>query len=208
MQNKIKFPGIKNLYTTPYIYIYPQNTTITPGVNWFVLDEQVCKSHKPCHLPTPHLPPARHRSLLHCVVLRVSDFVILFVYLNHFFNYFFIIYLLFLCVSNFKQLFYFVIWIIYLLSIYYSKEYFVTTFTPITNTHFHPSKPLSSFSSTHYHHSHPQTQNHHRYEVTSTKYTRDLFKELFVAFVASLFMAFGVLFLLLWVGIYVWWWEK
>ncbi|XP_011672730.1 transmembrane protein 258 [Strongylocentrotus purpuratus] len=41
------------------------------------------------------------------------------------------------------------------------------------------------------------------YEVTATKYTRDLYKELLVALVASLFMGFGVLFLLLWVGIYV-----
>ena len=43
-----------------------------------------------------------------------------------------------------------------------------------------------------------------RYEVTSTKFNRDLFKEILVALVASLFMGFGVLFLLLWVGIYVW----
>uniref|UniRef100_A0A8C1RZI2 Dolichyl-diphosphooligosaccharide-protein glycosyltransferase subunit TMEM258 n=1 Tax=Cyprinus carpio TaxID=7962 RepID=A0A8C1RZI2_CYPCA len=42
-----------------------------------------------------------------------------------------------------------------------------------------------------------------RYEVTSTKYTRDLYKELLISLVASLFMGFGVLFLLLWVGIYV-----
>jgi cytochrome bd-type quinol oxidase subunit 1 len=41
------------------------------------------------------------------------------------------------------------------------------------------------------------------YEVTSTKYTRDFYKELLVALVASLFMGSGVLFLLLWVGIYV-----
>merc|ERR1712071_750015 len=41
------------------------------------------------------------------------------------------------------------------------------------------------------------------YEVTSTKYTRDIYKELLVALVAALFMGFGVLFLLLWVGIYV-----
>ncbi|XP_045702604.1 transmembrane protein 258-like [Phyllostomus hastatus] len=40
------------------------------------------------------------------------------------------------------------------------------------------------------------------YEVTSTKYTRDIFKELLISLVASLFMGFGVLFLLLWVGIY------
>ncbi|KAK2559317.1 Transmembrane protein 258 [Acropora cervicornis] len=41
------------------------------------------------------------------------------------------------------------------------------------------------------------------YEVTSTKYNRDIYKELLVSLVASLFMGFGVLFLLLWVGIYV-----
>ncbi|KTG44000.1 hypothetical protein cypCar_00003198 [Cyprinus carpio] len=35
------------------------------------------------------------------------------------------------------------------------------------------------------------------YEVTSTKYTRDLYKELLISLVASLFMGFGVLFLLL-----------
>lgn len=42
------------------------------------------------------------------------------------------------------------------------------------------------------------------YEATSTKFTRDLVKELIVCLVASVFMGFGVLFLLLWVGIYVW----
>ncbi|XP_026263403.2 LOW QUALITY PROTEIN: dolichyl-diphosphooligosaccharide--protein glycosyltransferase subunit TMEM258 [Urocitellus parryii] len=41
------------------------------------------------------------------------------------------------------------------------------------------------------------------YEVTSTKYTRDIYKELLISLVASLFMGYGVLFLLLWVGIYV-----
>merc|ERR1712047_189399 len=41
------------------------------------------------------------------------------------------------------------------------------------------------------------------YEVTSTKFTRDIIKELVVSLVASVFMGFGVLFLLLWVGIYV-----
>jgi ABC-type Mn2+/Zn2+ transport system permease subunit len=41
------------------------------------------------------------------------------------------------------------------------------------------------------------------YEVTSTKYTRDIYKELLISLVASLFMGFGVLFLLLWVDIYV-----
>ena len=42
-----------------------------------------------------------------------------------------------------------------------------------------------------------------RYEATSTKFKRDIFKELLVSLVASVFMGFGVLFLLLWVGIYV-----
>ena len=42
-----------------------------------------------------------------------------------------------------------------------------------------------------------------RYEVTSNKFTRDLSKELLVSLVASVFMGFGVVFLLLWVGIYV-----
>lgn len=41
------------------------------------------------------------------------------------------------------------------------------------------------------------------YEVTSTKYTRELVKEVLVSVVASVFMGFGTLFLLLWVGIYV-----
>ncbi|XP_054274164.1 transmembrane protein 258 [Macrosteles quadrilineatus] len=41
------------------------------------------------------------------------------------------------------------------------------------------------------------------YEVTSTKFTRDLFKELLVSLVAAIFSGFGILFLLLWVGIYV-----
>merc|ERR1712168_635311 len=41
------------------------------------------------------------------------------------------------------------------------------------------------------------------YEVTSTKFTRDIYKELLVSLVASIFMGFGLLFLLLWVGIYV-----
>ncbi|XP_061169433.1 transmembrane protein 258 [Saccostrea echinata] len=41
------------------------------------------------------------------------------------------------------------------------------------------------------------------YEVTSNKFTRDLYKELLVSLVASVFMGFGVVFLLLWVGIYV-----
>ncbi|KAJ8314670.1 hypothetical protein KUTeg_006820 [Tegillarca granosa] len=43
------------------------------------------------------------------------------------------------------------------------------------------------------------------YEVTSNKFTRDIFKELLVSLVASVFMGFGVLFLLLWVGIYMKW---
>ncbi|KAJ1524892.1 hypothetical protein ONE63_009756 [Megalurothrips usitatus] len=41
------------------------------------------------------------------------------------------------------------------------------------------------------------------YEVTSTKYTRDIWKELLVALVAAIFSGMGVLFLMLWVGIYV-----
>ncbi|CAB3235251.1 oligosaccharyltransferase subunit 5 kud [Anticarsia gemmatalis] len=41
------------------------------------------------------------------------------------------------------------------------------------------------------------------YEVTSTKLSRDLFKELLLSLVAALFSGFGILFLLLWVGIYV-----
>ncbi|XP_029032346.1 transmembrane protein 258 [Osmia bicornis bicornis] len=41
------------------------------------------------------------------------------------------------------------------------------------------------------------------YEVTSTKFTRDMFKELLISLVAAIFSGFGVLFLLLWVGIYV-----
>ena len=41
------------------------------------------------------------------------------------------------------------------------------------------------------------------YKVTSTKYTWDIYKELLISLVASLFMGFGVLFLLLWVGIYI-----
>ncbi|KAK6627790.1 hypothetical protein RUM44_010269 [Polyplax serrata] len=41
------------------------------------------------------------------------------------------------------------------------------------------------------------------YEVTSNKSNRSLFKELLVALVAAFFSGFGVLFLLLWVGIYV-----
>ncbi|KAG8201249.1 hypothetical protein JTE90_019887 [Oedothorax gibbosus] len=41
------------------------------------------------------------------------------------------------------------------------------------------------------------------YEVTSTKFTRDVFKELLISLVAAVFLGFGILFLLLWVGIYV-----
>lgn len=40
------------------------------------------------------------------------------------------------------------------------------------------------------------------YEVTSTKYTRQLLKEIIMAGVAAFFMGFGILFLMLWVGIY------
>ena len=41
------------------------------------------------------------------------------------------------------------------------------------------------------------------YEVTSTKFTRELFKEVIISLIASVFMGMGTLFLLLWVGIYV-----
>ena len=41
------------------------------------------------------------------------------------------------------------------------------------------------------------------YEVTSTKFTRELLKEVVISLVASVFMGFGTLFLILWVGIYV-----
>merc|ERR1712183_219215 len=41
------------------------------------------------------------------------------------------------------------------------------------------------------------------YEVTSTKYTRDMYKELLMGICGSVFNGFGILFLLLWVGIYV-----
>lgn len=41
------------------------------------------------------------------------------------------------------------------------------------------------------------------YEVTSNKYTRDIFKEISVALVAAIFSGFGILCLLIWVGIYV-----
>ncbi|CAF0854272.1 unnamed protein product [Rotaria sp. Silwood1] len=41
------------------------------------------------------------------------------------------------------------------------------------------------------------------YEVTSTKYTRDWKKEILIALIASIFLGYGGLFLLLWVGIYV-----
>ncbi|EGT35146.1 hypothetical protein CAEBREN_04186 [Caenorhabditis brenneri] len=40
-------------------------------------------------------------------------------------------------------------------------------------------------------------------QVTSTKYNRNLLKELFVAATSSIFLGFGSVFLLLWVGIYV-----
>ena len=42
------------------------------------------------------------------------------------------------------------------------------------------------------------------YEVTSTKFTRELVKEILISLVASVFMGLGTMFLLLWVGIYVW----
>jgi hypothetical protein len=41
------------------------------------------------------------------------------------------------------------------------------------------------------------------YEVTSTKFTRELVKEVLVSLIASVFMGLGTLFLILWVGIYV-----
>ncbi|XP_040827919.1 transmembrane protein 258-like [Ochotona curzoniae] len=41
------------------------------------------------------------------------------------------------------------------------------------------------------------------YEVTSTKYTWDIYKDLLTSLVVGLFMGFRVLFLLLWVGIYM-----
>ncbi|CCD74331.1 Dolichyl-diphosphooligosaccharide--protein glycosyltransferase subunit TMEM258 [Caenorhabditis elegans] len=40
-------------------------------------------------------------------------------------------------------------------------------------------------------------------QVTSTKYNRNLLKELFIAATSSVFLGFGSVFLLLWVGIYV-----
>uniref|UniRef100_A0A914GNX8 Dolichyl-diphosphooligosaccharide-protein glycosyltransferase subunit TMEM258 n=1 Tax=Globodera rostochiensis TaxID=31243 RepID=A0A914GNX8_GLORO len=39
--------------------------------------------------------------------------------------------------------------------------------------------------------------------VTSTMKTRNLFKELFIGTLASSFLGFGTVFLMLWVGIYV-----
>ena len=41
------------------------------------------------------------------------------------------------------------------------------------------------------------------YEVTSTKFTREVVKEILISLVASVFMGLGTMFLLLWVGIYV-----
>merc|ERR1712012_284796 len=41
------------------------------------------------------------------------------------------------------------------------------------------------------------------YEVTSTKFTREMPKELLISFVASVFMGLGTHFLILWVGIFV-----
>ncbi|VDM31537.1 unnamed protein product [Hydatigera taeniaeformis] len=41
------------------------------------------------------------------------------------------------------------------------------------------------------------------YEITGTKYVRELFKEVLIAVVASIFMGAGLLFVALWVGIYV-----
>ena len=42
-----------------------------------------------------------------------------------------------------------------------------------------------------------------RYEVTSTKFSRNLMKELLISLWSAVFLGFGVLFLMLWVGIYV-----
>ena len=42
-----------------------------------------------------------------------------------------------------------------------------------------------------------------RYEVTGTKFSRNLFKELLISLWSAVFLGFGVLFLMLWVGIYV-----
>ncbi|VDN97585.1 unnamed protein product [Rodentolepis nana] len=41
------------------------------------------------------------------------------------------------------------------------------------------------------------------YEITGTKYVRELFKELLFSTFASVFMGAGILFVALWVGIYV-----
>ncbi|VDP17578.1 unnamed protein product [Schistosoma margrebowiei] len=41
------------------------------------------------------------------------------------------------------------------------------------------------------------------YELTANKFSRVLLKELLLSLVASIFLGFGTLFLLLWVGIYV-----
>lgn len=41
------------------------------------------------------------------------------------------------------------------------------------------------------------------YEVTSNKFSRNLIKELLISLWSAMFLGFGILFLLLWVGIYV-----
>ncbi|VDM06636.1 unnamed protein product [Wuchereria bancrofti] len=41
------------------------------------------------------------------------------------------------------------------------------------------------------------------YEVTSSKFTRVLIKELLISSVAALFLGFGSVFLMLWTGIYI-----
>merc|ERR1711893_383185 len=41
------------------------------------------------------------------------------------------------------------------------------------------------------------------YEVTSTKFTREIMKEVLISIIASIFMGMGTLYLMLWVGIYV-----
>ncbi|KAL0113450.1 hypothetical protein PUN28_012539 [Cardiocondyla obscurior] len=41
------------------------------------------------------------------------------------------------------------------------------------------------------------------YEVTSTKFTRDICKELLLSLVASIFSSGGVMFLMLWIRLYI-----
>ena len=49
----------------------------------------------------------------------------------------------------------------------------------------------------------PLDPSTHSYEVTSTKFSRTLPKELLLSLWSALFLGFGITFLLLWVGIYV-----